>query len=316
MLATAVLGEAATLRQHGIAAPILVLGYTPAWQARDVVRLGVAVSLFSHDLAQHLSRAALALQRPPVPVHVKVDTGMHRLGATADKALELVEAVASDHRFELEGIFTHFAVADEDDLSFTRKQLDQFLQFREKAKTITKVGLSHAANSAGLLRVPEARLDLVRAGLLTYGVRPRREWTDLPGLRPALTWQTIVTNIVNLEPGESVGYGQTFRAEKDGARVATVACGYADGLHRRLSNKGKAIVRGRLVPIAGTISMDQAALDVSEAREVQVGDTVTLIGSEGDSCWTADDVAEVLGTISYEVLCAISARVPRRYAGL
>ena len=151
---------------------------------------------------------------------------------------------------------------------------------------------------------------------MIYGVRPRREWPDLTGLRPALTWQTIVTNVINLDQGESVGYGRRFVAERDGTRVATVACGYADGLNRKLSNRGKAIVRGQLVPIVGTISMDQAALEVTDLQEVKIGDVVTLIGAHGDACWTADDAAEALGTISYEVLCAISSRVPRQYRGL
>jgi alanine racemase len=305
--------EGIELREARLDAPVLNLGYTPTEAAQEAIDARLSLTLYDASNLRQLQNLRTAR---PIRVHIKVDTGMHRLGASPEKALELVEAVSKDRHFELEGIFTHFAVADEDDPAFTRKQLEEFLLFRDKAKAITKVGLVHAANSAGLLRFPDARLDLVRAGLLIYGVRPRREWSDLGGLRPALSWQTIVTNVVNLEAGESVGYGRTFTAQKSGTRVATVACGYADGLNRKLSNRGKAIVRGRLVPIVGTISMDQAALDVSELPEVQLGDTVTLIGRDGEASWTADDTAEALGTISYEVLCAISARVPRQYRGL
>ncbi|HXM52564.1 MAG TPA: alanine racemase C-terminal domain-containing protein, partial [Candidatus Binatus sp.] len=172
--------------------------------------------------------------------------------------------------------------------------------------------ISHAANSPGLLRFPEARLDLVRAGLIIYGVRPVRSWADLPELRPALRWQTIVTNVVTVPIGESVGYGRRFIA-REPARAATIAIGYADGLHRRASNGGRAIVRGVAVPIAGTISMDQAALDVRTIPDVTVGDVVTLIGQEGGTTLSAHDLADASGTISYEVLCAISSRVPRRY---
>jgi alanine racemase len=172
--------------------------------------------------------------------------------------------------------------------------------------------LSHAANSPGLLRFPEARLDLVRAGIILYGVRPVRSWADLPGLRPALRWQTIVTNVVTVPIGESVGYGRKFIA-REPASVATIAVGYADGLHRRASSGARAIVRGVAVPIAGTISMDQAALDVSTVPDVRVGDVVTLIGEESGTSLSAHDLADASGTISYEVLCAISNRVPRRY---
>jgi alanine racemase len=220
--------------------------------------------------------------------------------------------VAADRNLRLEGFWTHFADADQDS-AFTREQLHVFLDARS---ALIRAGvtnfLSHAANSAGLLRLPEARCDLVRAGIIIYGVRPVRSWTDLAGLRPALRWQTVVTNVVTVPIGESVGYGRKFIAGEP-TSVATIAVGYADGLHRRASDGGRAIVRGVAVPIAGTISMDQAALDVRTVPDVTIGDVVTLIGEEGGTALSAHDLAEASGTISYEVLCAISARVPRRY---
>jgi alanine racemase len=237
---------------------------------------------------------------------------MHRLGATPDEAIKLATEVHADPHLRLEGFWTHFADADRD-LAFTKEQLRTFLDARAALVRAGVSGfISHAANSAAILRLPEARLDLVRAGLILYGVRPVASWTDLATLRPALTWQTIVTNIVTVSAGETVGYGRRFTA-KQPARVATVAAGYADGLHWRAAEKGCAIVRGSRAPFAGSISMDQAALDVGALPNVQVGDVVTLIGRDGDATLTADDLAEASGTISYEVLCGISNRVPRRY---
>jgi len=299
--------EGIELRKAGIREPILNLGYTPPAALSAAIAAGLALTLYDRDGLALLKTAATE-----IGVHVKVDTGMHRLGAAPEEAVKLAIDVAADAHLRLEGFWTHFADADQDP-AFTREQLQVFLDARSG---LIRAGvtnfLSHAANSAGLLRFPEARLDLVRAGLIIYGVRPVRSWTDLPGLRPALRWQTIVTNVVTVPIGESVGYGRKFIA-REPARVATIAVGYADGLHRRASDGGRAIVRGVAVPIAGTISMDQAALDVRIVPDVTVGDVVTLIGEEGGTTLSAHDLAEASGTISYEVLCAISDRVPRRY---
>jgi alanine racemase len=299
--------EGIELRKVGIRAPILNLGYTPPPAFSAAVAAKLSLTVYDREGLALLKTAATE-----IGVHVKVDTGMHRLGAEPAEAVTLAVDVSADPHLRLEGFWTHFAEAERD-AAFTRAQLNIFLDARA---ALIRAGvtnfLSHTANSAGLLRVPEARLDLVRAGLIIYGVRPVSSWSDLPGLRPALRWQTIVTNVVTVRSGESVGYGRRFTA-REAARVATIAIGYADGLHRRASESGRAIVRGVAVPIAGTVSMDQAALDVTTVPGVAVGDVVTLIGQEGDATLTAHDLAEASGTISYEVLCAISGRVPRRY---
>ena len=299
--------EGLELRKAGIREPILNLGYTPPVALSAAVAAKLALTVYD--------RAGLALLKTAateINVHVKVDSGMHRLGATPDEAIRLATEVHADANLRLEGFWTHFADADRD-LAFTTQQLRIFLDARA---ALIRAGvtdfISHAANSAATLRLPEARLDLVRAGLILYGVRPVPGWSDLPSLRPALTWQTIVTHVVAVPAGESVGYGRRFSA-KQLARVATIAAGYADGLHWRAAENGCAIVRGARVPFAGSISMDQAALDVGTVPNVQVGDVVTLIGRDGDATLTADDLAEASGTISYEVLCGISNRVPRRY---
>ena len=299
--------EGIELRQAGVREPILNLGYTPASELSAAVAAKLALNVYD--------RASLALLKTAateIAVHVKVDSGMHRLGASPDEAVKLASEVHGDPRLRLEGFWTHFADADAD-LAFTREQLRRFLDARAALVRAGVTGfISHAANSAGLLRLPEARLDLVRAGLILYGVRPVRTWTDLPALKPALTWRTVVTNVVSVHKGEAVGYGRRFRAMSD-ARVATIAVGYADGLHRQVSSRGRAIVRGVVVPLAGAVSMDQAGLDVTTIPGVAIGDVVTLIGQDGGATLTADDLADASGTISYEVLCAISYRVPRRY---
>jgi alanine racemase len=306
-LAVSSVAEGIELRKAGIQEPILNLGYTPTSALSAAVAAKLALTVYDREGLALLKTAAT-----PIGVHVKVDTGMHRLGAAPEEAVQLAIAVGADPNLRLEGFWTHFADADREP-AFTREQLRLFLDARSALIRAGVSGfLSHAANSAGLLRFPEARLDLVRAGLILYGVRPVADWSDLPGLRPALRWQTIVTNVLTVPAGESVGYGRTFVVREPG-KVATIAVGYADGLHRRASNGARAIVRGVAVPVAGTISMDQAALDVRTVPGVAVGDTVTLIGEEGGTTLSAHDLAEASGTISYEVLCAISNRVPRRY---
>jgi alanine racemase len=299
--------EGIELRKAGITASILNLGYTPGAALSAAIAANLSLTLYDRDSLRLFKAAATR-----IGVHVKANSGMNRLGADLTEAVALATEVHGDPRLRLEGFWTHFSSAD-DDPAFTRDQLHRYLEARS-ALAHAGVGgfLSHASNSAGLLRFPEARLDLVRAGLLIYGVRPVRGWDDLPGLRPALRWQTIVTNVQTVPDGGTVGYGRRFRA-REPARIATIAVGYADGLHRRSSDGGRALVRGRAVPIAGTISMDQAALDVTALPDVAIGDVVTLIGTDGQATSTADDLADVAGTISYEVLCAISTRVLRRY---
>jgi len=299
--------EGMELRRAGIREPILNLGYTPPSELSAAVAAGLALNVYDQA-----SLALLKTAASEIAVHVKVDTGMHRLGATPPEAVRLATEVHADPHLRLEGFWTHFADAD-GDLGFTKEQLRQFLDARAALVRAGVTGfISHAANSAGLLRLPEARLDLVRAGLILYGVRPVRSWTDLPSVKPALSWHTVVTNVVTVPKGESVGYGRQFKAASD-ARVATIAVGYGDGLHRQASNRARAIVRGVLAPIAGTVSMDQAGLDVTSVPDVTVGDVVTLIGQDGGATLTADDLADASGTISWEVLCGISYRVPRRY---
>ena len=299
--------EALELRAAGIEAPILNLGYTPPEAVGPAADAGIALTLFDPAALPPL----LATGRP-VAVHVKVDTGMNRLGTGVEEAVRLARQV-KESRLRLEGVWTHFADADGPDLAFTR---DQLARFQVACQAMLAQGVrdftSHAANSAAALRLPEARLDLVRLGIAIYGINPVPEPVEGPRLEPALRWYTVVTRVSRIGPGETVGYGRTFRAGQETV-VATLAAGYADGLFRRLSNRGKAIIGGRLVPLIGTISMDQSAADVTGVPGVEPGDRVCLLGREGDARWEAEDLARAAGTIPYEVLCAISARVPRSY---
>ncbi len=309
-LAVSSVAEGTELRHAGIAAPILNMGYTPPAALSAATEAKLSLTLYDHASLEALRRTGSA-----AAVHVKVDTGMHRLGASADDAVRLVHELRRSPNLRLEGFWTHFAAA-EDDPDYTRQQLAAYLKARAQIEQDGASGfISHAANSAALLRFPEARLDAVRAGLIIYGVRPVQEWRDLSTLRPALSWQAMVTNVQLVPVGGTVGYGRRFTAAQP-TKIATLAVGYADGLHRRLSNRGSAILRGRLVPIVGTMSMDQTTVDVTTIPRVEIGDIACLIGTDGEARWEADDVAKAAETISYEVLCSIAARVPRRYHGL
>ncbi len=302
--------EGLELRRSGIDQPVLNLGYTPSEGLATAA--AADLSLTTYDRA---SLKALRRLRPekPIRIHVKVNTGMNRLGANPHEAVALARAVRHTSHLRLEGLYTHFADADAQDPEFTRQQLASYLQVRAAVQRDGGTAfLSHAANSAATLRFPEARLDLVRVGLVLYGVPPLAGWPDLPPLRPALRWRALVTNVIAVPPGGSVGYGRTFRASGP-TQIATIAAGYADGLFRRLSNRGRVIVRSLLAPIVGTISMDQTTVDITGIPNVAVGDAACLIGSEGQARWEAWDAAEAAETIPYEVLTAISARVPRRY---
>ncbi len=302
--------EGVELRQAGITAPILNMGYTPPAALSTAINEKLSITLYDQASLEALQRTGST-----AAVQVKVDTGMHRLGAPADDAVRLVRELRRSPNLRLEGFWTHFASAEADP-DFTQQQLGAYLEARAQIQKEGARGfISHAANSAGLLRFPAARLDMVRAGLIIYGVRPVPEWRDLPALRPALSWHAMVTNLQLVAAGGTVGYGRRFTAAQP-TKIATLAVGYADGLHRRLSNRGSAIVRGRIVPIVGTISMDQATVDVTAVPGVEIGDIACLIGTDGGASRQADDMAKAAETISYDVLCAISARVPRRYRGL
>ena len=294
-LAVSTLEEARSLA--GLVPPdrLLALGGLAPRDAPEAAAVGCAVTCHGEQLADALERAASGVE---LPVHLKVDTGMGRLGCRPEEAPGLARRIAGSRRLRLAGAYTHFAAADSDE-EFTRQQFARFADVLDRLGV--EPGVRHAANSAAALRYPEMGLDAVRCGIALYGC----EW---PELRPALALRAVVTQVKEVAPGCSVGYGRTWVAERP-TRVATVAIGYEDGVLRSRSNRGSVVVRGRRAPLIGRVSMDQVTVDVTGVPEARPGDVATLLGDG----ITAEEVAEWSGTISYEVLTSVGSRVARRY---
>lgn len=309
-LGVACLGEALTLREQGIAAPILILGFTPAWQARQVVQQGIIATVFSVSVAEALSRAAQDLGRT-ARVHIKVDTGMGRLGLLPEEVLPFMREISSLPGLEIEGIFSHFAAADEEDLAYTYWQMERFEGvLRALEQEGLRPRLAHIANSAAALRLPEAHYDMVRIGIALYGLSPSAHVPLPAGLRPALSFKCQVAQVKSLPAGSFVGYGCTFRTSRPSC-IAVIPVGYADGFRRAPRTWGEVLVHGQRAPLVGRVSMDQATIDVTDIPNVRQGDEVVLIGEQGGERITVEEVAERLGTIHYEVISEILARVPR-----
>ncbi|MDH3260317.1 MAG: alanine racemase [Acidimicrobiia bacterium] len=308
MLAVALVEEAIRLREAGIDAPVLLLSEPPEQSAEEVVKWDLIPTVYTAGFVRALSEAT---QRP-LRIHLKVDTGMHRVGATIADAKDLVATIVADKLLDLEGVWTHFAVAEEDGV-FTRHQLETFNGFVETLRRVgVEVPVRHAANTAATLLYPEARLDLVRVGIGIYGQRPAPGMVPDLDLRPAMRVVSHVSMVRRHPAGTRPSYGRRKALPGD-ATVATVPVGYADGLPRALgAHGGDVLIRGRRHPLAGTVTMDQVMVDVGD-DPVEVGDEVVLLGSQGIEEVTADQWAEHLDTISYEVVCQIGPRLPRRY---
>ncbi len=313
MLGVATLSEATPLREGGITAPILVFGYLPLWQMREAVRQDITVTLYSSESAQALSHAALALHKT-VKVHVKVDTGMGRLGIREeqlDDIVALMREIQALPGLELEGLYTHFATADTQDKTYALLQLERF---QHVLQVLTEQGLRpplvHASNSAATLSLPEARFDMVRPGIAIYGLDPSSEVRVPTGFRPALMFKTQVAQVKMVPAGECISYGCTFTTERP-TRIAVLPVGYADGFRRSPYNWGFVLIHGQEASLLGRVCMDQCMVDVTDIPQTRMGDEVVLIGRQGDAILTAEQVAARLGTINYEVVAEILARVPR-----
>jgi len=313
-LAVAALGEALELRTAGIRCPILVLGWTPPEKAASALEYDIMLSLYSASEAAVLSQLAGSTGRT-LRYHLKVDTGMGRIGLDAadESALDEAVGIASMPGLSLEGCFTHFADADGDDPSYTVEQLGRFhrfIQALEARGVTTKV--KHAANSAALVRFPETHLDMVRPGIVMYGYYPSPHVDHVPGIGPALSFKTRIAHLKWVEEGAAISYNCTYHAPGQ-RRIASLPVGYADGFNRHHSNGGEVLVGGQRCHVVGRVCMDQTMVDVTGVEGVQVGDEVVLMGQQGSEVISADERAEELGTISHEVLCAIARRVPRFY---
>jgi alanine racemase len=310
--------EAAALRESGIATPVLVLGPVDPRDLEDAIDRDVALALWSDGaFLRDATRAARARGRR-LRVHAKIDTGVTRLGLDADRAAGTIASYLANEDLELEGTFTHLAAAEELESNYTLAQLERFEGALAPLDALLKERhvVRHAAASAAAMLYPKLRLDLVRAGIATYGIWPspdtRRAMRGGPELEAALTWTSELVVVREVEPGRSVGYGCTFHTTRP-SRIGVVPIGYAEGIPRAVSGRGSVLVEGRRVPLVGRVCMNMCFVDVTGVPEAHPGSTVTLIGRDGDESIDANAFAEAAATIGYEIVARLPAEVPRRY---
>ncbi|MGH2757550.1 MAG: alanine racemase [Actinomycetota bacterium] len=301
--------EALHLREAGIDAPIHVFTEPPPDAASTMLELDLTPTVYTEEFGNALSAAAIAANRD-IAVHVKLDTGMHRVGVMSDDVPKAIQRLASLPRIEIEGVWSHLAVADLPDHPFTRKQLDLFADLVGR---IERAGIElrykHMANSAATLSLPESHLDLVRCGIATYGLWPGPDLAGSADLKPVLALRSRINMAKHVPAGDALSYGLQYELGKPSS-VVTVPAGYADGYDRRLSGRAEVLIRGVRYKVSGTVCMDQFMVDVGD-DEVEVGEVATLIGDDGDERITAEELAAFSGTINYEVTARIPSRVPR-----
>jgi alanine racemase len=310
-LGVATLNEAILLREAGVTAPILLLGYAWPPYYGEALHYHVELTIFRYEDAEALARLARQ-NRESVEIHVKINTGMNRLGITPDaEGAEIVRRISALPGLKIKGIFTHFAASDQRDQSVTDQQYAAFQTMLNLLRRRgVPVSIRHCANSAATVALPHTHLDMVRAGIICYGLRPSAEVDTAPlRLQPAMSLKTRIVQLRDISPGEAVSYGCTYRSTAP-RRIATVPIGYADGYSRLLSNRAQAWLHGWRIPLIGRVCMDQCMFDVTEAPRAQLMDEILLFGPQGV---TADDVGDWMGTINYEVVCQVSSRVPRVY---
>lgn len=313
--------EALQLRRAGISSPILILGFTPAYEADVLAYNNISQAVYNLDYARELSGSA-AEKGVQVNIHIKVDTGMSRIGflyqdseTNADSIAEMYEACTMPNLYP-QGIFQHFAVADEGDAGEVYTRL-QYELFRDAVNKLEEKGVNfeirHCCNSAGASEYREFQMDACRQGITIYGLKSSSEVKEQWGIEPVMSIKTVISMVKEIESGTSVSYGRRFTAQRP-TKIATVSIGYADGYTRRLSDNGaRMIVKGHYVPVVGRICMDMCMLDVTDVEDVKAGDTATVMGKDGNLEISADELAEKSGTVNYEITCDISKRVPRVY---
>ena len=319
-LAIACLDEALQLRKSNFSCPLLILGHSCNDEADDLVAADIIPACFDYSFAKAMSDSAVK-QNKTAKIHIKTDTGMGRIGYryTADKAVnkrsvEEILKISKLPNLEINGIFTHFSVADDDDDEYTFLQFERFTSLcSELEKNGLKIPIKHCANSAATVRFPHMHLDMVRPGIILYGHKPSA-FTDCSALslKPVMTFKAKISNIKTIESGASVSYGRRYTSEKP-TKIATVPVGYADGYSRLLSNKAQILVNGNLCNIVGNICMDQCMIDVSDVNTISIGDEVILFGTGKNAELPVECLADKMGTINYEILCMVGKRVPRVY---
>lgn len=312
--AAATAEEAIHLRQNRVTKPILILGIVFDEYYPELVRDDIRLAVCEYEEAEKLSKEAV-LQNKTVHIHIALDTGMTRIGyADIPESVEEIKKIAGLPNLEIEGMFTHFSRADEYDRSPAMVQLERYQKFSDLVEAAgVEIPLHHCSNSAGIIRVPEANLSIVRAGITIYGIYPSSEVErDIVKLTPVMELKSHVTYVKDVPEGAAISYGGTYVADKK-RRVATIPVGYADGYPRQLSNKGWVLIHGKKAPILGRVCMDQFMVDVTEIGDVKKGDEVTLLGRDGDEFISIEEIGDLCGRFSYEFACDISPRVPRIY---
>ncbi|RII35993.1 alanine racemase [Clostridium chromiireducens] len=314
-LAVAVLTEGIELRNDDIKAPIMILGYTPIYLAEEIIKYDLEQTVYDLDYARELSKTALNLNKK-AKIHIALDTGMGRIGfLPTDKALKEISEICSLEGLEVIGIFTHYSSSDEKDKNYTYEQFKKFTDFNEKlSKLKIEIPLKHTSNSGAIMDMPETYLDAVRAGIILYGYYPSNDVKkENLSLKPALTLKAIITRVQEMDKDMYISYGRTFKTERK-SLIATIPIGYADGYSRSLAKNAKVIINGKFAPVVGRICMDQCMIDVTDiGGDIKVGDEVILLGEQGNLKFNADDFAEIMGTINYEILCMLKYRIPRVY---
>lgn len=307
--------EAVQLRRAGLENPILILGYVFPADYELLVKNDIMHAVFQYETAKALSEQASVLSKT-VKIHIKVDTGMGRIGMqTTEESLAEIEKIAALPNLEIDGIFTHFACADEADKTSCLHQKEKFLDFVQKldARGIN-IPIKHMCNSAGIIEFPDGFLNMTRSGIMTYGLYPSEEVNKANlKLQPALQLKSHVAFVKSVGKGFTVSYGSTYVTDKKQTVIATVPVGYGDGYPRALSNKGRVLIHGQYAPIVGRVCMDQMMVDVTDIPNVRQGDTVTLVGTDGDKRISVEEVADNAYSFNYEFCCGINKRVPRVY---
>ena len=312
-LAVATCNEGVQVRQWSIQVPVLILGNTVEGQLETVINNNLTQAVFRFETAKKMSDMAVKLNKTAL-IHIKIDTGMSRIGFLPnDEALDEIEKIFALPNLKVTGVFTHFATADEKDKTFT---MVQYKRFRFITDALNAKGhtdfIRHCANSGAILDMPELQLDMVRAGIIIYGMYPSTQVTHPINLIPAMSLKSQISYVKYLEENVSIGYGRTYFTTQK-TKVATIPIGYADGYSRAFSNKARVIINGHYAPIIGNVCMDQMMVDVTNIPDVKDGDSVIIMGSDGKNTVSAEELANIAGTINYEIVCDVGKRVPRVY---
>lgn len=313
-LAVAVLNEAVELRRGGIQCPIMILGYTPPNLLDLLIKYDIEQTVYSYDLAKEISDKAIEGSKI-AKIHIAFDSGMGRIGfLPREEDISEVERISKLPNIKIDGIYSHFSTADEKDKNYTYEQLKKFNWFynilQERG---IQINIRHIANSAAIIDMPETHFEAVRPGVILYGYYPSEEVDKTKVyLKPVMSLKTNIVHLKKVPIGEYISYGRKFKTERESI-IGTLPVGYADGYTRSLGEEAKVIINGKLVPVVGRICMDQCMVDLTNVPDVNLGDEVILMGEDSESKMTADELASILGTINYEVLCMISRRVPRVY---